>query len=235
MKYLKETAHDALTACALDILRSVRAMTRVAKASSTKIDVKLASGMTFSFTAASSKKTPCLRVGKMRYYKKPNERIVYTSLLKTAKVYTWIYDRGNGKTTVYYIVADSAGGAKAKAKELLKKRVDMYRGLARRALSILMKKTFLSGKDGGEATSPKIEKVAFGVTTKQESAGGGIHRMRLHDGLDYAVAAVKGGQAGIDMSMMKAMNKIVSIINFKCRDLLDFKPLATPFPEIRKR
>lgn len=53
--------------------------------------------------------------------------------------------------------------------------------------------------------------------------------------LDYAKLALKGGDSAINQALMKASNKIASVINQKCKNLLMFQKIETPFPEVRGR
>ena len=57
--------------------------------------------------------------------------------------------------------------------------------------------------------------------------------MNASDLLDYAKLALKGGDAAINQALMKASNKIASVINKKCEKLLMFEKLDTPFPEVK--
>lgn len=234
VQYLQESSHDALTACALDILRSIRVETTIAKLSSTKTDnVKDAPNLQLSYRTDGSKKIPCLRIGKTRYVKKPTERIVFDSLDKCAKVFTWDYERGEKQKLTYIIVANSINQAKRKVKEIVKKRMMAYRGLAKRAISLLMMKTF--SQSIADNVNTLTENVAQSMTSKIERVSNGMHVLSLKDDLDYALAALKHGQNSIDIAMMKASNKIVSKINMKCKNLLGFEKLETPFPEVRQR
>lgn len=119
VKWLGMASENSVAACALDVLRSIRVETRIAKLSSTKVEVKLESSMTPSWSSKGKDKTPCIRQGKVKYVKQPNERIVWCQMPvygSNLKVYRWDYHRGE-KTTTYYIVAGSMGEAKKKAKE----------------------------------------------------------------------------------------------------------------------
>jgi len=53
--------------------------------------------------------------------------------------------------------------------------------------------------------------------------------------LDYATLAVEGGDAIVDMALKKAANKAASVINMKCKKILNFEQLDTPFPEVSKK
>ena len=73
------------------------------------------------------------------------------------------------------------------------------------------------------------------MSNKIERVTSGMHVLTLKDDLDYALAALKNGQNSVDIAIMKASNKIVSKINMKCKNLLGFEKLETPFPEVRQR
>jgi len=97
---------------------------------------------------------------------------------------------------------------------------------------MLMKKAFNKNSDDG--VEGHITQVSNSLTSVQKRKSGDSFSITLNDNLDYALPAVKGGQSGIDLAFQKAMNKITATINHKCKDLLMFKKLDTPFPEIKK-
>lgn len=61
------------------------------------------------------------------------------------------------------------------------------------------------------------------------------YSIHIEDNLNYALDALKSGQSSIDTAMMKAANKIASVINQKCKGLVGFEKLDIPFPEVRTR
>ena len=76
------------------------------------------------------------------------------------------------------------------------------------------------------------------IIAKSKDGNGGKYALVLDDNLRYALDAIKGGRAAVDMQMKKAMNKIVSVINQKLKKnggLFGPQKLETPFPEVRKR
>lgn len=68
---------------------------------------------------------------------------------------------------------------------------------------------------------------------KKNENGNGIYSLTLYDDLNYALEAIRGGQSAVDIAMKKAMNKIVSIIRRKTKNLIGVKPPEVPFPELR--
>lgn len=77
------------------------------------------------------------------------------------------------------------------------------------------------------------------MTNKTESKSVGMqnaaYSLLLEDNLDYAIGAAEGGEAGMNVALQKALNKVSSVINHKCENLLLFEPLSTPFPELKQR
>lgn len=68
-----------------------------------------------------------------------------------------------------------------------------------------------------------------------KSGNGSTYSLEASDLLDYAKLALKGGEAAINTAMMKAANKITSVINVKCKNLLMFSKLDTPFPDVKRK
>lgn len=133
--------------------------------------------------------------------------------------------------------------AKDKARRIVSSRVIRFAGLAKRAISMLMQKT--NTKNVNDNVPQRVTRKAKEVTEKKEiiakasDGKGGKYSLVLVDELNYALDAIKGGRATVDIQMKKAMNKIVSIINQKLKKSGDGffgpKQLETPFPEVRKR
>lgn len=73
-------------------------------------------------------------------------------------------------------------------------------------------------------------------TTRVEKTGNGsTFSLTAFDLLDYAKLALKGGDGAINQALMKAANKIASVINKKAERLLLFEKLDTPFPEVKQK
>lgn len=62
MQYMNETARDSVVACALQALRSIRTVTKVAKLKGIKPALKLENTLYPSWTYKSGKKGVCLRI-----------------------------------------------------------------------------------------------------------------------------------------------------------------------------
>ena len=244
MKYMNETARDSIAACALQVLRSIRTVTKVAKPSSIKVDVPVDNTLYPSWTTESAKKRLCVRLkgSNARYFGK--ERLISTG--NPVKINHWMVyryiDKLSPKLTQYLIIAPTKAAAKQRARQISIARQKRYAGLAKRALSVLMMRTF--NKNVSDNVPQRVTLKAKEVTAKREiiakaaDGNGGKYALVLDDNLRYAIDAIKGGKAAIDTQMKKAMNKIVAAINNKLKKnggLLGPQRLETPFPEVRKR
>jgi hypothetical protein len=103
---------------------------------------------------------------------------------------------------------------------------------------MLMMKT--NTKSVSDNVPARVSKKASDVTkVKQLVRKGttdGLYGLVLEDDLNYALSAIKGGKATIDISMKKAMNKIASVVNNRMKKILNKKVIDVPFPElVRKR
>lgn len=245
MKWMRETARDSIAACAMQVLKSIRTVTKVAKLSSIKVEVKADASLFPSYTTEGGRKFLCVRFkgSNQRYAGK--EKLVSAS--KPMNVGTWFVfrftDNLDSKLTSYLIVAPSLSSAKAKAKSIVRSRQIRFAGLARRAISVLMMKVGTKGVS--DSVPMRVTAKAKQTTRTKEIVAkaadgqGGKYALVMYDELKYAVDAIKGGRTAVDTQMKKAMNKIVSVINRKIPDSGTFfgrKKLATPFPEVvRKR
>ena len=140
-KWLNETAEQSCTATMLDVLVSIRALTEVAKPNKKEINITI-TALKPSFTGGRKSPKFCLRNGTTRVTLPKNTRIGQTSgvtkdNLKNCKVFKWhdIKDRE------WLIVALSEKDAKDWALKKIQKRAARFKGLARTALSVLMKKS----------------------------------------------------------------------------------------------
>lgn len=121
-KWLNETAEQSCTACMLDILVSLRALTTVAKPSKKEIDM-LDTSLVPSFTGGRKAPQFCLRYGGVRYTPRKDERVrivpgVVSKDFKNCHVWEW-HDINK---RVWLIVARSRADAINWAFNKIKKR-----------------------------------------------------------------------------------------------------------------
>ena len=241
MQFMRETSRDSIAATAIDVLKSLRASTKVAKKSSIKVDVEREGNLYPSITSHGSNKKICLRiVGTKVRYEGPESIVeAVKEPLKLQHVFRFT-DEHSPKKRTYLIIAPNLSVAKKKAQEMARRRGLRYAGLAKRALGVLMFRTNTKRVNDG-VMNPVVENKANDVTDKSETVQkkgeGGIYTLILSDNLRYAIDAIKGGRSNVETAFKKAANKIVSIINRKISSgkFIGTEKLDTPFPEVRQR
>lgn len=237
-RWLGESARDSVRATAVTFLQSLRAMTKTAKRNGEKIEVVASSLLVPSFRRWGGKYRPCIRTGRNgnTYTPAKGTRVVYADGLTNftnQRVYTSEIVRGEGdrrRTYRYVVVASSKANATRAVRAANAKRIASWRGLARAAVSALMRKA-----GGSSTTSGRIGAKASDNARVTERGAGNTFAVQILDNLSYAECAVKGGAGGIALALEKAANKSASVINRRCADILDFAPLPTPFPEVKQR
>lgn len=243
MKYLGETVSASCHAILGQTLRSVRAMTKVAKPGRVKVALKRRGDLRFSWWTEGGRRKMCLRTaGGVRLADETNGKPRFAVPKGTRPDRVQVYefdDAHDGKTDVYLVAATSKGEANAWAKGVARRRVMRYAGLARRAVGVLMVKS--NTKAPIDAVSKRIDRVAYKATRTTESvvktAGGGVYTLTALDNLRYAKKAVKGGDAAIDLAMRKAVNKCVGMIThrFSTKDFFRPGDLPPVFADIKQR
>lgn len=249
MKYLNESAQSASHAMMSDVVRSLRVFSKVAKSANIKPKVTHRADLKFSYYAlgkqqevfnkdmTTSLKVPvkmCVRnsggvritdnsEGKIRFYECQGVPA------KTIKCFNFVdkYDvEGTPFEDKYLIMAATAGKATKYAKSIIDRRILKYQGLARRALSVIMVKLY--NKAPSENVSARANLKAYEVTRTMETVGDGVYTLTASDNLRYAVDALRGGEANIDVSMRKAVNKVVGQLTHRFKEDKFFDPKDLP-------
>ena len=197
MTYLHESARDSIAAVAIQALRSIRTVTKVAKKNKVKVNVVREGSLYPSFRSEGGRKVFCLRSKDTKARYLGSEKVVscVKGDIPNQQVFRFA-DTHNDKATQYLIVASSIQQAKERAKRIASGRAMRYAGLAKRAIGILMYKTNTKKVNDG-VLNPLVENKAHDVTFKHESVtknkNGGTYRLVLTDALKYALDAIKGG------------------------------------------
>lgn len=248
MRLLNETAKDSIAACMLNVLRSLRTIVLVAKPKGIKVNVARDNSLQLSYTTRGNKRVVCLRVkgSNVRYTLAANERFALAQRPtphadKIWQVYRFTDDYSKNNRNNYIVAAPNSALAKQFAKDVIARRIMRYAGLAKKAISTLMQKTFNSSP--AESVSPRVAKKAYEITRVNETIqenkqSGGTYTLTLYDDLLYATNAFRGGSATVDTQLKKAMNKIVATINRRIPDGKTFfgpQKIPTPFPELKQR
>ena len=226
-KYMNETAEQSCAAVMIDVLVSLRAATLLAKPTKEEI-VLVQTPLMPSFSGPKNSRKFCLRNGKARYVPKDNERI-RRAAADLNNCHVWKWQRFNKGT--YLIVAHSKSEAEKWAIEAAKRFAKQRKGLAKHALSVLMQQS--GSKTSVQPPNTDIAKIASSIAKVTKSKNGKAYSLHASDLLEYAKLAIKGGDAAVSQALMRAANKVAHIINMKCKNLLLFKKIESPFPELK--
>lgn len=148
MRWLNETAEQSCTATLMDVLVSLRALTKVAHPKKSEIQLH-ETPLVPSFTGGRENPKFCLRNGKQQYNPSGKVRIgrVAGITSKEFKVcHVWRWDDVNDRK--WLIVARNQKEALEWAFAKVKKRTTRFKGLARLAISKLLVKS--GSKTGGQ-------------------------------------------------------------------------------------
>lgn len=248
--YLNETAFQSIHAMAMDTLKSLRGLVRVAKVSDIKVNITPRSDLKFSYYFLSAAKTGnksaarmCIRAASsdMRFERDQIGKEIYANVrgVKLAAVQVYQFKDKDGDNQIYLICATSQAKAKQAARRIVARRLLRYAGLARRAISALMVKT--NSKGPADNVAPRVYAKANEVTemrnivARDTQGSGGQYALVLEDNLRYAVRALNGGRSAVNLALQKAANKSIGLIKKRCDGLLLPGEIKTPFPEIKKR
>ena len=253
-----ETTSQAVTATAINLLKSVRAATRVVdvkKATTDGFFVRLCPQMTAGFYG-----TKGIRKGRRGIRTRGGhhmEGVRVINLLgdyqrgEKANVYTVIYRYNisghNVENTQHerqYVIASHESQVCEWAGKWFKKKVEQFAGMAKWNIGQAMSKIAVAG-GAGESAKVAVKAAAKKVglanlKVEVEDSGYDQGRFSIHvaDTLDYAGDALKGGAAMMNEFVQKAANRTAGIIqnwiNRKGADFFSTKipKIETPFPEL---
>jgi hypothetical protein len=212
-KYLGESAADAVIATGIDALNSMRALTRVAPRTIPRRDVRWGKTDPQYLTNAR---------GSFR-------RTVVTRWRNGRRVNVIKWKKVEGTTKRGKPRATSADRRAAWERWGKVKNS----GLARRALGIAMNRlSTRQVKD--DRTNMRLARIAAANVMVRKTDTGGSFMLQIRDGLGYAVQALQGGPASIDLALKRAENKIAGRL-CKVAERKFGERVATPFPEVKGR
>jgi hypothetical protein len=222
-KELGETTRQACTAVASNILRSLRAQTKVAKSSEMEITVTLADDKYFpSFKRDKGSKGKqvskrVLRDGKDGPVVKP-DKVVWRvkKYFKGQVVHSYeVEDRvSQDKSIKYIIVTESSKSAERYAKQFHRARVKQHSGLAKLAISLAMKGVYDKGNSLPNSDSKKrgIAEQNVNVSVSDSGFNEGEVNIHVHDKLDYATLAFQNKENSVNAAIQNAVNRVFGYI-----------------------
>lgn len=240
-----ETARDAVVATAIDVVKSLRALTRRGprKANAKSFAVEptpyVASweraGGSFRRVArvgGTGAKAPIFPVNRAgRHHVKGECVKVYRVTPKHGQRMTWAMNRNDG---CWYVFAHSESEAKKFAVERMTRAINKHGGLARTAMGFAMH--LISSRPSKPETSNEAARMRAERAIRVSGRGGGHdYAVTVWDDLDYAEHALEGGASAISLAMMRAANKIAGRIAQHEKAHFLAPSTATPFPEVVRR
>lgn len=220
---LGETTKQSCVAVASNILRSLRAETKVAKEGEMNISVRLADDRYYpSFKRDKGSKGKrvskrVLRQGKNGPVVSP-DKVIWRigNYVKGEAIHSYeIEDKISDEKTIKYImVTRSEKDATRYAKAFHKGRVKRHKGLAKHAISLAMKAIYDKGNANDNVTQKVNEIARENVETKVTDSGfnEGEVNVHIHDKLDYATLALQNGQNSVNIAVRNAANKILGML-----------------------
>lgn len=207
-KELGETTAQACKALMQNVLRSLRAETLVANPNEMNIKVVLAPDYTPSWKRdpGSKKSVRILRAGANGAEIKP-ERVVWNcgKYQKGEILYAFFVtdEIAPEKKFQYVVVSKDQKSAEKYAKDRHKRIVKNHRGLAKLALGLAMQKLY-NGENPTDKVSDKTRELAgknYSVDVREEGFNSGSVSIQVHDKLDYAELALKGGPSSVQTAL----------------------------------
>jgi hypothetical protein len=232
---LGESQRNAVVATAITILKSLRALTKVAKLGSFKGQWGKVTGQyVASFERRGDKCWPCIRLGGRRG---TVVRHAFVKFLTKEWKYgqepdVFIFNDSVGKRErkSFFVVSRSAAEAKKYASEKHKDMIKHYRGLAKFAIGYAMGKVSTRSAVASGATA-KARAIGVECVKVKKSKQGSTYTIDVADNLDFAAPALKGGEAAVAIAERRACNSVVGYINSALKRAGSVrKPLKIPFP-----
>ena len=246
-----ETTSEAVIATAINMLSSIRAVTKV-------VDVKKASGFVnvapypalvpsvrFLGKGKDAKRVPCLRYGSRGHH----ADVTFYNLapkgtsFKDYKCFLVQDRRGEdvkANASRYFLIATSEEQARTFAANRRAKRIERFKGMAKWTIGQAQSQISQKGVAGETVTAAakQIGIKELQVAVYEHGWGKGAVTVTVADNLKYAALALKGGPAEIDNALMRAANRTVGIINAHHEKFHPFdseSPIPTPFPEVARK
>jgi len=232
-KWFKESAEDAVIATAIDVLGSLRALTRSAKnRRSTHPGIEECPGLRPGYYGGKSspKRTLRLAAGGGRFVAGRVKWLTGNVKDRDLRVFKVVSE--HEKVKPYYVVAHSAAEVKKFENAAAGHRMREYGLLAKWAFGVAMNK--LSTRNVHDNVTGEARLAGSRLSKVWKAKLGDAFAVRVCDELDYATDALQGGSSAVDIAVMKASNKIAGRLQHRFGDLLG-SDFTTPFPEVRSR
>ena len=221
---LGETTMQSCIAMAEGILRSLRAQTKIANESkNVKLSVNDVSGQYVAgWKREGAKSKRVLRLGEHGSTVQSDKVIWKVGKYvkgEVVHVFKVVDSTADPKIDKYLLVTTDEKTAKDYAMERHKKLVLRYKGLARTAISLAMKAVYNKGAalDNVSNEAAQTAKEVTQVRVNDTGFNSGTASVYVHDGLNYAVAALKDGESSVSQAVNAALRKTMGYIMQKVK------------------
>lgn len=245
---LGESYKQAVTATTIQVLKSIRADTKIAKKQAPKSSYTITDTGWFGGWERKGKKF--VRVPRQanspKSSKVPNihpvnlagQKYIKGEIVKVYKIEPVNQERMRWERSLHkgcwYVFAKSEKVADRFAKTHMTRRIQMFRGLAKTALGYAMAGVSDAENITADVTSTKSLKSAQEAAKVITNNGNNTYSVTVIDAISYATLALRSGENGIDRAEKKAANSIAARLGKVMEARLD-EPIATPFPEVKGR
>ena len=247
-RVLRERTKDAVISTAINVLVSLRSATKSAKANRKVKPVVRDDGSVYpGWTNDGPRRV--LRLG--TYGQKPRGPIWnpnglrvrwLTRKMKDRDLHVYRVTPENLDVRPYYVVAPDKKTAESFERKAAAHRIQRFGNLAKWALGVAMNKLSTRNVSDDLSTEARLAGSKLSITNVQDSGGfaSGSFGVEVIDALDYAIAALKGGETDITLAFQKAANKTAGLMKRYMADLgtnicQTCEGIQTPFPDIMRK
>lgn len=244
-KELGETTEQACTALAINVLKSLRAATKVATLK-TDISVEDVTQQYYpSFKRDKGKKGKNISARVLRAGGKFGPILTPKSVIwlcgkyrKGEQLHTYkVIDHISKEDEIQYlVVAETQKKAEQHAKRWHINKVKRTRRLAKYVLGLAMHRVHSKESIGANVTSEAqtIGMKNADVNVRTNGFNKGDVSISVHDKLDYAALALKNGEVEVGMAMQRALNSMTAYINKRLENKGIQDKLEIPYSEMPK-
>lgn len=229
---MHETSRDAAIATVINAANALRAQTKKAKASArAKPKIAMRDELVASFYTAAGHRRRCLRNRQGQRISLDLKQVWLSDDSRTGDLHVYHVRPENSRMKAYLAIATKQADVKKYETARCKRRKAALGGLAKFTLGRAMAK--LSTKGNPESAGPVAVAVSRKYAHASASAAGHQMNVELASTLDYAVKALKGGRASVDLALKRAANKTFGFLSHQMSKWGKVENIGEcPFPEI---
>lgn len=227
-KELAETSADSVVATAINVLKSLRAGTPLAKKNGARIRVEPTPAVA-GWAREGGRRRRVARIGKTHVnFKNWAGGYVRGEVVRVWRVTDVLRKRS------FYVAATSEQAVKERAEKQIRARIEFSRGLGKTALSIAMGRVSTKSKPQFDCTGARPRKLAdeAAVVGVRQDFDSGEASVSVLDDLEYSGYALKG--VTLELAMQRAANSTAGQLNRLFENRGIERRIETPFPEIAR-